>query len=60
MLVKIVTLNGLKTRVSRVYLIDTNVISECRKGIKANNGVKLFFDKAVENDDLILLSVIMR
>ncbi|OUS12712.1 VapC toxin family PIN domain ribonuclease [Gammaproteobacteria bacterium 53_120_T64] len=41
-----------------MYLIDTNVISECRKGIKANNGVKLFFYKAVENGDLLFLSVI--
>jgi predicted nucleic acid-binding protein len=36
-----------------VYLVDTNVISEARKGAKANSGVKKFFQET-EADDLYL------
>jgi predicted nucleic acid-binding protein len=36
-----------------VYLIDTNVISEARKGAKANTGVKRFF-KEKSHEDLYL------
>jgi toxin FitB len=36
-----------------VYLIDTNVISEVRKGKKANLGVRQFFQQ-VDADDLYL------
>lgn len=37
-----------------MYLVDTNVISEARKGAKANAGVKTFFHEA--NADDIYLS----
>ncbi|NOT81547.1 MAG: type II toxin-antitoxin system VapC family toxin [Gallionella sp.] len=36
-----------------MFLVDTNVISEARKGAKANLGVKRFF-KETEADDLYL------
>ena len=36
-----------------MYLVDTNVISEARKGKKANPGVQKFF-KAIEAEDLYL------
>jgi predicted nucleic acid-binding protein len=38
-----------------VFLVDTNVISEARKGAKANAGVKQFFQEANAED--IYLSV---
>ena len=38
-----------------MYLIDTNVISEARKGAKANAGVKRFFQEA--NIDDVYLTV---
>jgi predicted nucleic acid-binding protein len=41
-----------------MYLIDTNVISELRKGKKANNGVRQFFDAAVQNNTSLYISVI--
>jgi len=41
-----------------MYLIDTNVISEIRKGEKANRGVQLFFEKAVEQNHRMYISVI--
>lgn len=36
-----------------MYLVDTNVISEARKGKKANAGVQRFF-QAIEAEDLYL------
>lgn len=36
-----------------MYLVDTNVISEARKGKKANPGVQRFFE-AIEAEDLYL------
>ena len=36
-----------------MYLVDTNVISEARKGAKANSGVKKFFQE-IDADDLYL------
>ncbi len=36
-----------------MYLVDTNVISEARKGAKANSGVKKFFQET-DADDLYL------
>lgn len=36
-----------------MYLVDTNVISEARKGRKANPGVQRFF-QAIEAEDLYL------
>lgn len=38
-----------------MYLVDTNVISEARKGVKANSGVKKFFQET--NADDLYLSV---
>ena len=38
-----------------MYLVDTNVISEARKGAKANAGVKKFF-QATNADDIYLSS----
>ncbi|MEO0802625.1 MAG: hypothetical protein AAFY57_10160 [Cyanobacteria bacterium J06642_2] len=39
-----------------MYLIDTNVISEKRKGYGANPGVIRFFKQAAENNDRLYLS----
>jgi predicted nucleic acid-binding protein len=41
-----------------VYLIDTNVISEARKGRKADAGVQAFFADAATNQTPVFLSVI--
>ena len=41
-----------------MYLIDTNVISEMRKGKKANRGVQAFFEKAISENIATYLSVI--
>jgi len=41
-----------------VYLIDTNVISEARKGARANPGVMAFFGQAADRGDALFLSVI--
>jgi toxin FitB len=41
-----------------MYLIDTNVISEMRKGINANIGVQKFFQEADKNKTDCYLSVI--
>lgn len=41
-----------------MYLIDTNVISELRKGIKANVGVLDFFSLAIANKQKVYLSVV--
>jgi toxin FitB len=41
-----------------VYLIDTNVISEARKGKAANLGVQAFFDDAAAHSIDLYLSVI--
>lgn len=41
-----------------MYLIDTNVISEMRKGKKADVGVQAFFDNVISNNIAIYLSVI--
>ena len=41
-----------------MYLIDTNVISEARKGARANPGVRAFFDRAVAGRLRLYLSVI--
>lgn len=43
---------------SRVYLVDTNVISEVRKRLRANKGVLAFFRQAVKKDDGLYLSVV--
>jgi len=41
-----------------MYLVDTNVISEARKGERANAGVRRFFRRADEADEPVFLSVI--
>lgn len=41
-----------------MYLVDTDVISEARKGVKANAGVQEFFRKAAHEEAPLYLSVI--
>lgn len=41
-----------------MYLIDTNVISEARKGQAANPGVTAFFRRCVEEEEWTWLSVV--
>jgi len=41
-----------------MYLIDTNVISEIRKGKRADSGVQKFFDNVISNNLATYLSVI--
>ena len=43
---------------SPMYLIDTNVISEIRKGDNANAGVRQFFDAAITQNTRLYVSVI--
>lgn len=43
---------------SGVYLIDTNVISEARKGRSANPGVRTFLKQCAEQGEPLYLSVI--
>lgn len=51
-------LTAWKRRVSLMYLIDTNVISEARKGRQANIGVQTFFRSVAKQQNLAYLSVI--
>jgi predicted nucleic acid-binding protein len=41
-----------------MYLLDTDVISEARKGEKANPGVRTFLREATRNGSVLFLSVI--
>lgn len=41
-----------------MYLVDTDVISEVRKGDKANAGVQAFFRNAARDESTLFLSVI--
>lgn len=41
-----------------MYLADTNVISEARKGARANPGVRTFFDAAISDRTLLYLSAV--
>lgn len=41
-----------------MYLVDTDVISEPRKGEKANAGARAFFHNAVREDAALFVSVI--
>jgi predicted nucleic acid-binding protein len=41
-----------------VYLIDTNVISEARKKVRANAGVLAFFNEAAAQETPLYLSVV--
>lgn len=53
------TLHALTTRERlRVYLIDTNVISEARKRQRSNKGVLAFFRQAAKGDVGLYLSVV--
>ena len=53
------TLNVLMKSLARMmYLIDTNVISEARKGSKANKGVNDFFKQAIDDQIPLYISVV--
>ena len=41
-----------------MYLVDTDVLSEARKGERANAGVRSFFQRAKEDDVPLFLSAI--
>ncbi|MGF1547373.1 MAG: type II toxin-antitoxin system VapC family toxin [Thiotrichales bacterium] len=41
-----------------MYLLDTNVISEIRKGQRANPGVQAFFQQVISHADKVLLSAV--
>jgi len=41
-----------------MHLVDTDVISEARKGDKANDGVRAFFADAARNDIQLFLSAV--
>ena len=41
-----------------MYLLDTNVISEARKGEQANTGVKAFFKQIILENSPVYISVI--
>lgn len=41
-----------------MYLLDTNIISEARKGSRANSGVRAFFRNAVRSRAAVFLSVV--
>lgn len=41
-----------------MYLIDTNVVSEARKGRRADAGVAAFFQAAIEAETRLYLSVV--
>jgi predicted nucleic acid-binding protein len=43
---------------TRMYLIDTNVISEVRKRAKANQGVRAFFQRVSRERSPVFISVI--
>ncbi len=45
-------------RVAKMYLIDTNVISEIRKRSKANKGVRDFFKQVAQEETRIFISVV--
>lgn len=42
----------------KMYLIDTNVISEARKRSKANKGVRAFFKQAIADETPMFISVV--
>lgn len=41
-----------------MYLIDTNIISEARKGRRADPGVLAFFQRCAARDERVFLSVV--
>ena len=44
--------------VTKMYLIDTNVISEIRKRSKANKGVRDFFKQVAKEEAQVFISVV--
>ena len=52
------TLNATTTIVTAMYLIDTNIISELRKKMNANPGVRAFFKSAEQQGSRLYLSAI--
>jgi toxin FitB len=52
------TSSGATTNVTAVYLVDTDVISELRRGARADRGVREFFRAAAAEDMPLYLSVI--
>ena len=55
-MIQILSVNSKKKKL--MYLLDTNIISECRKGKKADIGVQKFFKHVLESKEKIYLSVI--
>ncbi len=51
-------LNVFKTIRQKMYLVDTNVISELRRGAKSNQGVRYFFESCITHNHTLYLSVI--
>jgi len=51
-------LNEYRMKALKMYLLDTNVISELRKKSKTNKGVKAFFKKAKLEQSHLYLSVV--
>ena len=47
-----------KQPTAEMYLIDTNVISEIRKKARANEGVRRFFQRVVDDKSSIFVSVV--
>jgi predicted nucleic acid-binding protein len=41
-----------------MYLVDTDVISEARKGAKTNSGVQAFFELATRSNTLLYLAAV--
>ena len=51
-------MNGITMAGTPVYLIDTNVISEARKGRLSNSGVNAFFRQVKKDETPVYISVI--
>lgn len=47
-----------KQPTAEMYLIDTNVVSEIRKKARANEGVRRFFQRIIEDKSSIFVSVV--
>ena len=47
-----------KQPTAEMYLIDTNVISEIRKKARANEGVRRFFQRVIDDKSSIFVSVV--
>lgn len=54
-------LGAMKTSIApevNAYLLDTNVISEVRKGVRANEGVRQFFRQCQKDNSTLFLAAI--